>query len=171
MDVNQMLDLKGAVRLAENPDRHIKQRMAANTAEMDKSGEAAMHCEVLNEALLKLVALLYKRDEDGILANMDAMTGRILIALPWGDSGYKRWGLHSREAICLRHILMTRLSANHARHLFDYSPESRTWFVNVVHYPDVDRAMAYLQRKPILTGEWRTAASEYRQKRRKSTNG
>ena len=171
MDVTELMTLKGAVRTAKNPDRHIRQRIADSAAELDRTGEAGLHCELLNEALLKLVTLLYRRGDDGVIANMDAATGRILVPAPWGDSGYKRWGLHSREAICLRHILMTRLRINHVQHLFDYSPESRTWFVNVVHYPDLDRAMGYLAKRPISVAEWRTAVSEYRDKRRKPTNG
>lgn len=168
MKINDMLDGKQAVRMVKSPDAYVKQRVQSSADELDRTGEAALHCEILNEALCKLVERLYKTDTDGVHANVDMATGKILIPQPWGNSGHKKWKLRPREAICLRHILMTRVRVNHAKHLFDYSPESRTWFVNVSHYPDADRAMGYLQKRAIVPAEWRTAVGEYKDKRRKN---
>ncbi len=61
-------------------------------------------CELMNEALCRVVALAYETDAGG-LCNLDAATGKILFALPWGRNGASQWGLRQSEANILRQIL------------------------------------------------------------------
>lgn len=155
MNVNELIDRKLAIRALPEPPGFVKQRLAQAAQELSRAGDLAARVELVNESLFHAITMLYERDTDGGYANIDRVTFRLLVPAPWGAAGWKRWGLRRHEATTLRAMLVGRI--RHPRHiaLFDYSPESRSWFVDVAKYPTVEAAKAYLERNPITLPEWR----------------
>jgi len=112
--------------------------------------------ELLNEALARLTVLCYERGDDGQLCNLDPATGRILIPLPWGKKGFAKWGLSASEGDAMRAIMLTRQRQGLPLFFFDRS--RRSWFVNLVDFPDGAVVLGQLK-------EWEISVSEYRQTR------
>jgi hypothetical protein len=109
--------------------------------------------ELLTEALHRLVALVYEQDAAGWV-NADPVTGRILIPVPWGRLGKRKWGLYPSEADTLRSILRERRKGP-AAPLFMYDAGARSWLVALAEYPTAGAALAYLRQRPITVDEYR----------------
>jgi hypothetical protein len=118
----------------------------------------AARVELVNEALCRLTELAYEQDADGVWANVDSVTYRLLIPSPWGSVGYKTWNLRQHEANTLRKILQTRQPAGKRPPLFTFDQQS--WFVNMHDYSQLGHAQWYLEKTPITLKEWRTAMSK-----------
>jgi len=102
------------------------------------------------------IGLLYERDDGGVVLNVDAATGRILIPLPWGRAGREHWGLTGNEADALRAIVRSWT-------LFWYDRASRSWCVDLGRYPSAEAAHDYIERHAIAVSTWRAAwAATYR---------
>ncbi len=151
------------------PTPNVKQRLAQAAQELSLAGANQARVELLNEAVLAMTSVLYDCDPDGIPANVDRTTFRILIAAPWGKAGWRSWGLRDWEAGILRQILIVRGQMRRVQPLFDYNDESRTWHLNHADYPRLDIALIYWKAHPILLREWRTFADIYRQKAHERT--
>lgn len=149
---------KGAI-VAAQPDRHTGLRAVAER--LDRRLVDAATIELLTEALHRLAVLCYEQDAAGFV-NVDGVTGRILIPVPWGRAGRSKWGLYPSEGDTLRSILHHRRKSNTAP-LFVYNRQRRAWFVNLEHYPDRSAAFEYLKRNPISVEEYRL---HYRRTRR-----
>lgn len=160
MELTQIIDRKTEIRNLAQPATNVRQRIAQAAQDLSRAGTMAAHCEVANEALLALVNILYQRDEDKCPANVDRVTGRLLVPAPWGAAGWKRWGLRKWEAEVLRRILRERVEAQR-RPLFDYSETHRYWLLNMNTYNSLRLALAYLQAEPIGLVEWRTCTDAY----------
>jgi len=128
---------------------------------LNRAGEIAQHVELANEALCRFTAMLYQRDPDGVYANVDQRTGRLLVPAPWGNAGWKLWGLRHWEAVVLRSVLMARVADRKRPALFDYNADSRTWFLNVGDYGVIEAATHYLQRATVSLTEWRQHTAQY----------
>lgn len=139
------------------PGRHTAQRFADVAQALSRQGLAAAHAETCNAALQRVIELAYALDTDGRLCNMDR-DGRLLFALPWGKSGYTRWGLRRREADTLRVILQARQAPQQGRPvpLFVYDSATRAWFVNVQDYRTHAEAQAYIRQCGITSREFKT---------------
>jgi hypothetical protein len=151
----EMLDRKQIVRGLTTPSAGVKQRIQAAADSLNRVGAIAAQVELANEALCKLTAMLYQPDTDNRFANIDRTTGRLLVCAPWGNQGWKRWGLRQWEAVILRRAMLYRHTSNKAVPLFDYSTMTRSWYVNLAGYPSLENAKTYLQRYPITIAEWR----------------
>lgn len=163
MNVLDTVARKFDVRAAQ-PKEYVRQRIAESAAELSHKGYLAARLEIISEALHRLCGVLYELDSDGGLANVDRVTHRILVPLPWGSSGWNRWSLRAWEAEALRNILRTR-QASEARirpPLFDYNDEGWTWHLNYSDYPGLAAAQFYLQREPIRLAELRSFHDGYR---------
>jgi hypothetical protein len=155
MDVTTIVERKHEIRTLPQPPQYVRQRIAQAAQELDKAGSMAIHIELANEALCKLTAMLYRCDSDGFFANVDNRTGRLLVPAPWGNAGWKRWGLRYWEACTLRGVLMARVTKPRHVALFDYNTVSRTWALDVGSYATLDKAQAYLQHCAVSLAEWR----------------
>jgi hypothetical protein len=113
-------------------------------------------CELLNEALLRLVQLAYEQDA-GVWHNLDPVTWRIEIPLPFGRNGHRQWGLRPSEATALRRILFDR---QYQPGLFLYDKARRCWRVNLHDYSSREVAVIYLNRYPVTVGEYRAACAK-----------
>jgi hypothetical protein len=150
------------IRNAETPATYIRQRMAERADQLSKKTRIQASIEVANEALYLLSSILYET-LDRQLVNLDSRTFRLLIPVPWGDSGYQHWGLRSTEARILRAILTAR-SEGKQDALFDYSV--RQWFLNANTYPDSKAALEYLRDNPIRAREWISFYNAWREQQR-----
>lgn len=162
MEVTQLIERTQRVRDAL-PLPNVKQRLAQTAQELSRAGDEQARVELLNEALLSLVSVLYLADADQRPANYDPRTWRLLIPAPWGRAGWKHWGLRAWEGEVLRGMLMVRAMARRPRPLFDYNEEARTWHLNLSDCPTIDTAFAHLRAHPITLGEWLRQATIYRQ--------
>ena len=142
-----------------------KQRLAGAAAELNQAGSLQAQIEVCEAALVALATLLYATDADGQPANIDPLTGRILIALPWGSKGWRRWGLRKPEANHLRQIMIARSAPKRGGRaaLFCYAPDSNQWYLDCEAYPTHDLALAYIKAHGPQLGEWRAVVTTHRE--------
>jgi hypothetical protein len=143
-----------------HPAAHVAQRQGLlNTAAagLSRRGIMAAKAELANQALLTLVNVLYEADTDGKPANVDPHDGRIMVPVPWGRMGCRRWGLRASEGRALRWIVFNRTAAVSVRPLLDYDAGARHWYLNLRTYPVLRPALVYLQNNPVTVDEWRQA--------------
>jgi hypothetical protein len=155
---------KPEVRSAR-PGEYVKQRIAEAAHQLSRAGAMAARCELVNEALHRLVHLLYEADTDGGPANVDRVTLRLLPPAPWGSAGWRRWGLRAWEAETLRHILRERQATfkpGKLPPLFVYDHDLRYWTLNAHDYPTIEAAEKWLKQCPVTLAEWRQYAERYR---------
>jgi hypothetical protein len=160
MELINLVDRKATIRKLSEPTAHVKQRIATAAEELSRAGDIAQHVEIANEALCKFTYMLYQKDTDGAWANVDSRTHRLLIPAPWGNAGWKRWGLRNWEAVVLRCVLMARLTDPRPP-LFEYNTDSRTRFLNVSDYATLQAATFVLERGAITVAEWRKYSTAY----------
>ncbi len=133
-------------------ERFAPLRQAAQN--LSRRGVAAAKVELFNHVVAAAADLCLECDADGRPANVDAITGAVLVPLPWGEAGYRRWGLRVTECRQLRYILLRR--ADHDRPpLFDYDASIRRWV-----FPSLwsrRTAGSYLSLQPITLTEYRAA--------------
>lgn len=146
------------------PVPNVKQRLAAAAQELSLAGSNQARVELLNEAVLALAKVLYEVDPDGLPANIDSKTHRILIPVPWGRAGWKKWGLRYWESEILRQILIVRGQMQRVAPLFDYNEGARTWHLNYTAYGRLDQALMHWKHNQILLKDWRVFADAYRQR-------
>lgn len=138
------------------PAAFARQRIADGAAKLNRAGMMAARVEILNEALTRVAMMVYERDADGVLANVDRMTHRLLIPAPWGIQGYRQWGLREWEARAMSKILRARQEAGKRPTLFFF--ERPVWYVNLSDYPTSEAAQWWLQKSAITLAEWRLVA-------------
>lgn len=147
---------------SRRPTFDPKQRMTQAAEELNLAGYMQAQIGVCDGALVAFVAVLYATDADQHPANFDAETGRILIPLPWGSSGWRHWGLRKMEAGCLRKVLMRRAMVRKPAPLFCYDQDSGQWFLDNETYPTADAALMWLKNYGPQLGEWRTIVQAHR---------
>ena len=140
------------------PQRHSTLRHAAESLSLRNVDQSIT--ELLNEALARVALLCYERGDDGQLCNVDPLTGRVLIPLPWGRAGYAKWGLTPSESNVLRLIMLTR--QRRGLPLFAYDRSRRCWYLNLADYDEA-----------VITQlkEWQIDITEYRSARSKLLSG
>lgn len=143
------LDRKAAISTT-TPERYTTLRQAAEALSRRNIDQAV--CEVLNEALSRLVLLLYETDGGG-LANIDSLTGRILIPLPNGKNGHAKWGLRPSEATVLRDILFGWQEESQPLLFYEWGRHS--WFVNLDQYGSIGIAKAWLRAHQVTVALYR----------------
>jgi len=121
---------------------------------LSRRGLAAAKVELLNHALAAAADLCLEYDADGRPANVDHVTGAVLVPLPWGEAGYRRWGLRVTECRQLRYILLQRADRDRPP-LFDYDPAIRRWVFPLSWSRRT--AGAYMSLQPITLAEYRAA--------------
>lgn len=157
--MTEILERKLVVREAQ-AKQYIEQRISNAAQDLNRRNDIAMQVELSNEVLSRFITRLYERDEDNVFIAIDRRTYRILLAVPWGENGWKYGGLRRNEARILSHILMQRTQADAP--LFDFA--DRQWFLNVGSYRSKEAALAYLEAKPISRKEWRLELERVRRK-------
>ena len=119
---------------------------------LSRRGLAATKAELFNNALAALADLCMEWETTDRRANVD-LDGRLLVPVPWGDSGYKVWGLRVTEARILRRIMLQR--AAQAGALWYYDVDGRCWLWNLEHRKAT--AISYLTNHPVTVSEYLSA--------------
>jgi hypothetical protein len=154
MNLSDTMERKQTLSVAQ-PQRYTRLRAAAESLSL-RNVDAAV-CELMNEALARLVLLVYEQDAGGY-CNIDAATGKLLIPLPWGRNGYARWELRPQEANILREILFTWQGEQPS--LFSYDRLRRSWFVNLAEYSNVHLAKGWLKKHQVSIAIYRAARAK-----------
>lgn len=139
------------IRSAPTPGTYIKQRLAERADGLSRAAQVQGAIELANESIAKLTSILYETVEN-VPVNVDGKTFRILIPVPWGDSGYKYWGVHAIESRIIRAVLMNRQKSDATTALYLYG--ERRWTLNARTYKNVRRALTHLQENPVTGTEW-----------------
>ena len=121
---------------------------------LSRRGMAGAKVELLNHALAGAVDLCLESDADGRAANVDFVTGAVLVPLPWGEAGYKMWGLRITEARAMRYIMRRRAERDRPP-LFVYDTDARRWVWSRTFGRTT--AASYLRAAPITLAEYRQA--------------
>lgn len=162
MEIDALIERTQSIRDAL-PLPSVKQRLGQTAQALDRAGDNQGRVELLNESCLALTSILYNTDPAGRYANIDERTYRIIVAAPWGKSGWRRWGLRSWEADVLRKILINRTNLRRVAPLFDFNGETNQWYLNIIDYPSATDALQYWKRYPVTLKEFCTIADSYRQ--------
>ena len=133
-------------------DRFAPLRTVAQN--LSRRGVAQAKVELMNHALAAAADLCLETDTDGRLVNIDHATGVVLVPLPWGENGYKLWGLRVTECRQMRFILRQRGDRDRPP-LFDYHPTLRRWVMDTTWRRRT--AAAYLAARPVTLAEYRAA--------------
>jgi hypothetical protein len=152
--IEATLERKAQLSTAE-PQRHTTLRAAAESLSLRNVDGAV--CELMNEALARLVVLVYEQDAGG-LCNVDGDTGRVLIPLPFGRNGYAKWGLRPQEANILREVLF--VWEHDVPALLHYDRMRRSWFVNLRDYANIHLAKKWLTKHQIGINDYRIARAK-----------
>lgn len=108
-----------------------RQRLGNVAAALSLRGQMKARAELCNEAVGVLIRLAWQSDTDGGPANVDIVTGRVLVALPWGEKGHRAYGLRSTEQRALRRYMFDLQNHKPAgAPIFTYDPTSRSWYLN-----------------------------------------
>lgn len=137
------------------PAPHVALRQAAQA--LSRRGLAAAKAELVNNALLAYVELIFETDDDGVNPHIDT-DGRLMVPAPWGRAGGRLWGLRNTEQRAFNH-LMRRRQDEQNQPLFLYDDATRQWLVG--RYTKRS-AMSYLRTMPVTLAEWREAWSATR---------
>lgn len=163
-EIGYIVDRVHHTRNLPTPTQYVRQRMAAAAEQLNRATALAEHTETANEALYKLVTLLYYTVNDKLI-NLDRQVGRILVPTPWGSRGWKKWGLRHWEAQTLSKLLQARARNQKHTPLFEYDQDTTCWYVRLDAYPTLAHAQDYLQHNQISAREWRHFSDKQRRNR------
>ena len=128
--------------------------LRALATNLSRRGVASAKVELFNNVLAVAADLCLETDPDGRRVNIDHVTGVVLVPLPWGEGGYKRWGLRITECRQLRYIMLQRAERDRPP-LYAYEPTIRRWVFLTAWSRRT--AGAYLSLHPIYLAEYRAA--------------
>jgi hypothetical protein len=137
------------------PERHVSLREVAEALSLRNVDGSVV--ELFMEALSRLTELCYEEDEAG-LCNIDSVTNRILIPLPFGRAGFAKWGFRRQESVVLRDIMARRQTQPG---LFLYDKSRRCWHLNRYDHDSYDVARSYLARYPVTIAEYRASRTRF----------
>lgn len=150
-----------AIALGEHipDDLNPRKRLQAQAEQISRLGDLQAHLDAVTASLVALSGILFD-SENGRYVNIDPLTRRILVPVPWGSAGWKRWGLRKWEGGCLRKVLMDRLVGRQPL-LFDYSDYPHGWFVER-GYNDSESVLQWLHKYGPTLDEWRAVVEAHR---------
>ncbi len=100
--------LNRAKELADHvPALNPRKRLEMAAQDMDRAALLQMGLNTVTGSLVALSGILFNQS-GGRYANIDTQSRRILIAVPWGSHGWKRWNLRKWEGECLRFIIQCK---------------------------------------------------------------
>jgi hypothetical protein len=91
---------------------------------------------MLQSRLNDVLGLCYDTGPGGFLLNVDDVTGRILVPVPWSSHNHRDWGLWRSEAdimrLCLRHLRTKQAGP------FWFDKDARRWALDLGRYPALE---------------------------------
>jgi len=154
------------------PATRARQRAARAAAHLSRLGKARAAAELCNEAVTQLIKLAYQVDEDTDKpANIDPVTGTLLIPSPWASHNYTAWGLRATEADALR-AYMLNLGELARREkvrppVFIFDPVARRWMLNIFDYPRIGQALMWWKQYELSAKTYEAYSDRLRKKRGK----
>lgn len=148
----ETLDRTLDIRVSSIPNSTKGRNMSLTEGIFDKSGWCSATVGLFNECLLKVSGVLYKKDT--LYINLDNITNRVLIPLPWGSTGYKNYGIRANECDVFRRIMIAKSLSKRKRPLFDYSEVNRSWYFNVLDYPTIEEGFRYLKINEVTVSDY-----------------
>ena len=139
-----------------------RQRVASAADSLNRAGASAASAQLCNEAVAKLIALVYAADDTG-LCNIDTESGRLLISAPWGRNGRYDYGLRATEADALRMYMQRLLTVPRPIPLFTY--DNRNWYLNAWDYRSGAAALDYWKSMQMTGTHYKQFADTMRKKR------
>jgi hypothetical protein len=141
-----------------HPQRHTAIQRAAESLSRRNADAAVV--ELFMEAMQRLTLLAYECDDNGY-CNIDLVTGRILIPMPFGKAGHRRWGISVSESVILREMIQQRQTqtADRPPGLWLYDRSRRCWLLNLYDFDALADGQRYWERWPLTVAEYRAARS------------
>lgn len=153
--VERTLERKPAVAQAvAGINRYVDGRIGVLAENLSRGAMAAARIAIVNECMTGLGRLIYEVDGAGHPVNVDGVTARLLVPLPWGSRGWAKWGLKQWEGRLLRRLLYRRYSKGERVAVFVYSADYNGWYLNR-RYDTPAKYSEYWQRNAITPVEWR----------------
>lgn len=161
-NITTMVERKEGIAQAA-PARHTTIQRAAESLSRRNADSATV--ELFSEAMQRLTLLAYERDSDGF-CNIDPVTCKLMIPLPFGRNGHKRWGITPSESIILREMIQRRQPQRDSRPpgVWQYDRARRCWLLNLFDFDTLADGQRYWQR-------WALSVAEYREARSKRLGG
>lgn len=135
-----------------------RQRMVAKAEALNIASDLQARLDICIAAMANLVKVLYTVDADGCYVYVDS-NHRILVPLPWGSSGWRKWGLRKWEAEMLRKLLIRRCEKP-GMVLFGY--DRQQWYLDTEAFPTMNEALLWIQRRGPTLREWRAIVEPHR---------
>jgi hypothetical protein len=153
--VPTILERKPAIASAvASVNQYVDRRIGVLADNLSRGAVAAARIALVNECMSGLCSLLYEVDGAGHPVNVDGVTARLLIPLPWGSRGWKVWELRQWEGRHLRRLLYRRYVTAERVALFAYSAECNGWYLNR-RYDTPAKYSEYWENHAITPTEWR----------------
>lgn len=151
------IERKGDIAAAA-PQRHTTIQRAAQALSRRNADQATV--ELFAEAMQRLTLLAYERDDHGY-CNIDPVTWRLLIPVPWGKAGHRRWGITASESVILREMLQQRQAqrADRPPGVWLYDRTRRAWLLNLFDFDTLADGQRYWSKWPLSVAEYRQARS------------
>lgn len=145
-------------------DAYTRQREQVAADELNRLTTNQRYVVACQEALLRLANLCYVR-AGSRLVNIDQLTWRIGVHVPWSRAGCQHYGLREWEATVLRSVMLARLGNRRNSPLFDFG--NRRWYLNMTDYPTMESAVVYLDKQRLSIDEWLIHADALRESARR----
>lgn len=139
-------------------DSYVRQREQIAADALNRLTTEQRYVVAAQEALLRLSQLCYVQVGSRYV-NIDNLTWRILIPLPWSRRSCQLYGLREWEARNLGNLIMARQEGRGPA-LFLYG--DTRWYINIADYPDIETAVAYWDKRRLMVDEWLTFADARR---------
>lgn len=153
--VPTILERKPAIASAvATVNRYVDRRVGVLADNLSRGAVAAARIALVNECMAGLGTLLYEVDGAGHPVNVDGVTARLLVPVPWGSRGWKVWRLRQWEGRHLRRLLYRRYVQAERVALFAYSAECNGWYLNR-RYDTPAKYGEYWRNHAITPVEWR----------------
>lgn len=152
------VERKGDIAQASPQRFAVVQRAAESLSR--RNADAAV-VEVFAEAMQRLTLLAYEVDDSGHYSTIDSVTWRILIPLPFGKLGHRRWGITPSESLVLREMIQRRQLERDGRPpgLWLYDRARRAWRLNLFDFDRLADGQRYWVKWPLTVQEYREARS------------
>ena len=152
--------------IRNSADHLLKKQLQKVADDVSNSVRVGNKILFFNELLSALTNIMYEKQNNRFV-NLDEISFRILIPVPWGASGYKLWHLKQWESEILRSILFLRMDNRLVPPLYLYADEQRRWVMNIIDYPTLVDAFRYVKTYQINITEYELARQLYTDKRKK----
>lgn len=144
-------------------DAYARQREQVAADALNRLATEQRYVVASMDAVLRLTELCYVMVGNRTV-NIDNLTWRIVINVPWSKSGGKHYGLREWESRVLRGVMVGRSQQTRRRPLFSFG--NGRWYLNLDDYPAIDVAIDYWRNNKLTIDEWLIHADALRESAR-----